>query len=216
MKKKMFVLIPMLTLSTISCMTVFAKESAESVTEISIEDEKDIDDIYTFTLNGDTYTLPCAVTEFTDNGWNFGNGTLDANTYARTFGYYEDAQENIVFEVANLTDEKDVDLNKLIVVGIQVSQDNIAEDGYEFETTDGIIPGMTTDEIKKVYGEPTYEHETYMEYCFMERYETEGLRSFGNMYAGEDAFTLYMDDEEDRDVVTRVSLEYFGTETEEN
>lgn len=216
MKKKMFALIPMLTLSTISCMTVFAKESAEPVTEISIEDEKDIDDIYTFTLNGDTYTLPCAVTEFTDNGWNLENGTLDANTYARIFGYYEDAQESIVFEVANLTDEKDVDLNKLIVVGIQVSQDNIAEDGYEFETTDGIIPGMTTDEIKKVYGEPTYEHETYMEYCFMERYETEGLRSFGNMYAGEDAFTLYMDDEEDRDIVTRVSLEYFGTETEEN
>lgn len=213
MKKKMFVLIPMLTLSMISCMTVFAKESTELVTESNIEDEKDIDDIYTFTLNGDTYTLPCAVTEFTDNGWNFENGTLDANTYARVFGYYEDNQESITFEVANLTDEKDVELSKLMVVGVQVSQKNTVEDGYEFETTDGIIPGMTTDEIKKVYGEPKYEHETYMEYCFMERYETEGIRSLGNMYAGEDAFTLYMDEEED--IVTRVSLEYFGTETKE-
>lgn len=220
MKKKHLGLIPILTLSMLSCTVVFAentaetaaklsaKEASETVTEDNTEDEDPLDHIYTFTLNGTTYTLPCPVTDFTDNDWNLGSGTLDANSYANTLGFYKDNSQNIVFQVANLTEEDKVDLNELTVVGITITQTAITEGGYEFETADGIVPGMTVDEIKALYGEPAHEHETYMSYRFFEYYETEGLRSLGTVYAGEDCFTLYLDE----NIVSRVQLEYFGIE----
>lgn len=71
---------------------------------------------------------------------------------------------------------------------------------------------MTVDEIKELYDEPAFEHETYMTYHFQELYETEGLRSFGVSYVGEDSFTLYLEE----GIVDRVQLEYFGIETEED
>lgn len=221
MRKKMFYLIPILTLSMLSSMPAYAAETSKATTEASTEketsedleeDEDPVDHIYTFTLNETTYTLPCAVTEFTDNGWNLGSGTLDANTYANTIGSYESSQNYITFEILNQTDDDGVDINELIVIGITVTNANITEDGFKFETADGIVPGMTVDEVKEVYGEPDFEHETYMSYQFQKRYETEGLRDYGVSYAGEDEFTLYLKE----DTVDRVQLEYFGVEAEED
>lgn len=227
MRKKICYLIPILTLSILSSLPAYAAEASKTATEASTEKETSesleetedleeaedpVDHIYTFTLNETTYTLPCAVTEFTDNGWNLGSGTLKAHTYANTLGFYEDNQNYIVFEITNPTDDDDVDINELIVTGITVSNTNITEDDYTFETADGIVPGMTVEEIKELYDEPDFEHETYMSYHFQKRYETEVLRSYGVTYAGEDSFTLYLEE----DIVDRVQLEYFGIETEED
>lgn len=223
MRKKMFYLIPALTISLFSSMTVYAEEPIAAATKASAEEESKaaaetdaeedpVDHIYTFTLNETTYTLPCAVTEFTDNGWNLGSGTLDAHTYANTIGFYEGSQNSIAFEILNQTDDDGVDINELIVIGITVTNANITEDDYTFETADGIVPGMTVDEVKEVYGEPDFEHETYMSYQFQKRYEAEGLRDYGVAYAEEDEFTLYLEE----DTVDRVQLEYFGIETEED
>lgn len=211
----MFYLIPLLALSMLSSIPAYAEETSEVTTEASTEkegSENPVDHIYTFTLNEDTYTLPCAVTEFTDNGWNLGSGTLKAHTYARTIGYYGDAQHPISFEIVNFTEDDDVDINELIVVGITVTNANITEDNYKFATADNIVPGMTVDEVKELYGEPASEHETYILYHFQEQYETEGLRNYGVTYAGEDSFTLYLKE----NTVDRVQLEYFGVETEED
>lgn len=211
----MFYLIPILTLSMLSSIPAYAEETSKVTTEASTEKEDSedpVDHIYTFTLNDETYTLPCAVTEFTDNGWNLGSGTLKAHSYANTIGYYGDAENPVGFEILNSTDNDDVDINELFVIGITVSNTNITEDNYKFETADKIVPGMTIDEVKELYGEPDFEHETYIEYQFQKRYETEGLRSYGDSYAGEDSFTLYLEE----NIVDRVQLEYFGVETEED
>lgn len=231
MRKKLFYLIPILTLSMLSSLPAYAANTSKEATEVSTEKETEelletedssetedleetvdpVDHIYTFTLNEITYTLPCAVTEFIDNGWIFERGTLKAHAYANAFGYYEDNQNPVVFEITNFTDEENVDINELIVTGITVSNTNITEKDYTFETTDGIVPGMTVEEIKELYDEPEFEHDTYMTYHFQKLYETEGMRGFGISYAGEDSFTLYLKD----GIVDRVQLEYFGIETEE-
>ena len=55
MKRKFLILIAVLML--LSCQMVLAESAVEELDPVSR--------IYTFTLNGDTYTLPCRVTDFT-------------------------------------------------------------------------------------------------------------------------------------------------------
>ena len=164
--------------------------------------------IYTFTLNGDTYTLPCKVTDFTENGWNLGSGTLDANTYARTIGYHKGGSEYVAFEVLNDTEEDGVEMANLKVVSVKVTQSFVDVEGNEFVTADGLRLGMTLDEVKALYGEPTSENASYISYHFQNRYETDGLRGLGDAYAGEDS--LYAYTEEGSDIVNRIDLQYFG------
>lgn len=212
MKKKL--LITIAALSLFGSQTVFAETTTEGTTEISAETAEEETDpvsrIYTFTLNGDTYTLPCKVTDLTENGWDLGSGTLDANTYARTIGFYKGGSEPVTFEVMNDTEENDVDLEELTVVAVKVTQSFVDTEEYEFETADGIHPGMTIDEIKELYGEPSTESSSYISYHFQERYETGTgeLRGLGDVYAGEDSFDVYR--EEGTDIVTRIELQYFG------
>ena len=219
--KKMYLLIPtaicMMSCSVLASADTIAEPMTEVMTEISTEAEEELDpvsQIYTFTLNGDTYTLPCTVAELTENGWNLGSGSLDANTYARAMGCYEDGTETVIFEVANVTEEDGVDLSELVVVGVKVEQKFLEVEGYEFETFDGVKPGMKVDEVRELYGEPSFEHETYWKYCFQDRYTPDSgeLRGFGLAYLGEDGFTVNM--EEGSDVINRVELQYFGMEKE--
>lgn len=219
MKKKFFILIA--ALSMIGSQIAYAESATEQTPEISTEtpdEETDpVSRIYTFTLNGDTYTLPCKVTDLTENGWDLGSGTLDADSYARTIGYYKGGSEYVSFEVMNDTKEDGVDLSELIVVSVKVTQSFLDTEGYEFETADGICPGMTLDEIKELYGEPSSENSSYISYHFLERYETAdgSLRGLGDAYIGEDSFYAYKKD--GSDLVDCIELEYFGiVKSEEN
>ena len=213
-------LITIAALSLFGSQTIFAESTTKETDESSVkavEEETDsVSHIYTFTLNGDTYTLPCKVTSFTENGWDLGNGTLDANTHARTIGYYEGGSEYVQFEVMNDTDENGVDLSDLTVVGVSVTQSFADTEGYEFETADGICPGMTIDEIKEIYDEPSSENSSYISYHFQERYEAGdgGLRGLGIAYIGEDSFYAYKKD--GSDIVERIELQYFGVAENED
>lgn len=164
--------------------------------------------IYTFTLNGDTYTLPCKVTDFTENGWDLGGGTLDANKYASTIGFYKGGSEYVSFEVLNDTEEDGVALAELKVVAVKVTQSFVDIEGNDFVTADGIRPGMTLDEVKECYGEPFSENSSYISYHFQKQYETDYLRALGIAYAGEDS--LYAYKESGTDIVNRIDLQYFG------
>ena len=212
MKKKF--LITIAALSLLGNQIVFAESSTEDTTEIhteTAEEETDpVSHIYTFTLNDNTYTLPCKVTDFTQNGWDLGSGTLDSNTYARTVGYYKGGSEYVSFEVLNDTEENGVDLADLKVVAVNVTQSFVDTEGYNFETADGIHLGMTMDEIRELYGEPFSENSSYISYHFQERYETGdgGMRGLGDVYAGEDSFYAYRKD--GSDIVERIDLQYFG------
>ena len=218
MKKNL--LITIMGLSLLGSQSVFAQSTAEETTEITAETAQEETDpvshIYTFTLNGDTYTLPCKVTDFTDNGWDLGSGTLDASTYARTTGFYKGGSEYVIFEVLNDTEENSVDLSELTVVAAEVTQNFMDVEGYEFETADGIHLGMTIDEIKEIYGEPSSENTSYICYRFQDRYEAGSgeMRGLGDVYAGEDSFYAYK--KENSDVVERLELHYFGIAEEEN
>ena len=210
MKKKF--LITIAALSLLGNQIVFAESSTEDTAEIrteTAEEETDpVSHIYTFTLNDNTYTLPCKVTDFTQSGWDLGSGTLDSNTYARTVGYYKGGSEYVSFEVLNDTEENGVDLADLKVVAVNVTQSFVDTEGYNFETADGIHLGMTMDEIRELYGEPFSENSSYISYHFQNRYETDGLRGLGDAYAGEDS--LYAYTEEGADIVNRIDLQYFG------
>lgn len=164
--------------------------------------------IYTFTLNGDTYTLPCKVTDFTENGWDLGGGTLKANSYARTIGFHKGGSECVTFEVMNDTEEDGVELANLKVVSVKVTQSFVDIEGNEFVTADGVHPGMTLDEVKALYGEPFSEKSSYISYHFQKQYETDGLRGLGDAYAGEDSFCAYR--AEGSDIVNRIELQFFG------
>lgn len=198
MKRKFLILIAVLML--LSCQMVLAESAVEELDPVSR--------IYTFTLNGDTYTLPCRVTDFTENGWDLGGGTLDANTYARTIGFHKGGSEYVTFEVMNDTEEDGVELAKLKVVSVKVEQSFADADGNEFETLDGLHLGMTLDEVKALYGEPSTEKSSYIGYHFQEQYEIDTLRGLGDAYAGEDSLYLYKGS--DSDIVNRIELQFFG------
>ena len=207
--KRIF-LILMAVLVLFGSQIVLAESTSDETTEVS-EDVAELDPvsrIYTFTLNGVTYTLPCQVTDFTENGWNLGSGTLDANTYARTIGFHNGGSEYVTFEVMNDTEEDGVELANLKVVSVKVTQSFVDVDGNEFVTADGLHLGMTLDEVKELYGVPSSEKSSYIGYHFQDRYETDGLRGLGDAYVGEDS--LYAYTEEGSDIVIRIELQYFG------
>ena len=198
MKRSFLILVAALVL--FSCQMALAESTAEEMDPVS--------HIYTFTLNGDTYTLPCKVTDFTENGWDLGGGTLDANKYTRTIGFYKGGSEYVTFEVLNDTEEDGVALAELKVVAVKVTQSFVDVEGNDFVTADGIRLGMTVDEVKECYGEPFSENSSYISYHFQKQYETDHLRALGVAYAGEDS--LYAYKEADTDIVNRIDLQYFG------
>ena len=206
MKRSFLILIAVLVL--FSSQMALAESTAVEIIEVSAAEMDPVSRIYTFTLNGDTYTLPCQVTDFTENGWDLGSGTLDANTYARTIGVHNGGSENVTFEVMNDTEEDGVELANLKVVSVKVTKSFVDVDGNDFVTADGLRPGMTVDEVKALYGEPSSENSSYIGYHFQNRYETDGLRSLGIAYFGEDS--LYAYKEADSDIVNRIDLQYFG------
>ena len=206
MKRIFLILIAVLVL--FSSQMALAESTAVETIEVSAAEMDPVSRIYTFTLNGDTYTLPCQVTDFTENGWNLGSGTLDANTYARTIGVHNGGSENVTFEVMNDTEEDGVELANLKVVSVKVTKSFVDVDGNDFVTADGLRPGMTVDEVKALYGEPSSENSSYIGYHFQNQYETDELRSLGVAYAGEDS--LYAYKEAGSDIVNRIELQYFG------
>ena len=211
--KRVF-LILMAVLVLFGSQMVLAESTTDEATELGegLAELDPVSLIYTFTLNGDTYTLPCPVTDFTENGWDLGSGTLDANTYARTVGFYNGGSEYVTFEVMNDTEEDGVELANLKVVSVKVEQSFVDVDGNEFETLDGLRLGMTLDEVKALYGEPSTENSSYLVYHFQDQVDTETLRGLGDVYIGEDS--LYVYTEEGSDIVTRIDLQFFGISEE--
>lgn len=222
MKKRL--LITTMALSLFCSHIAFAEalDTTETETETTVESSEEeldpVSHIYTFTLNGETYTLPCTVKELTENGWDLGSGTLDANTYARALGYYEGGSEYITFEVLNATEENGVDLSELEIVGVKVTSAFTNVEGYEFLTLDGLCPGMNIEDVVTLYGEPKSENDSYISYSFQEMYTLEDigeLRGLGNMYAGEDR--LYVNkSKEDPTIAESLELKYFGITTSED
>lgn len=190
----------------IAALVLFSSQMA--LAESTTVEMDPVSRIYTFTLNGDTYTLPCKVTDFTENGWNLGGGTLDAKKYARTIGFYKGGSEYVTFEVMNDTEEDGVELANLKVVSVKVEQNFADAEGNEFVTADGLRLGMTLDEVKALYGEPSTEKSSYIGYHFQKQYETDALRGLGDAYIGEDSLYLYRGS--DSDTVNRIELQFFG------
>lgn len=117
------------------------------------------DDLYSFqfSLNGTVYTLPCAYSQLTENGWSIediGDQTLEPDQYT-----FSDALINgdmrIMASLVN-TDTKVLPMDKCNVGKISI--DNYqAEKGVKLIFPKNITYGSTYDDVIAAYGKPTEE-----------------------------------------------------------
>lgn len=116
----------------------------------------EISNIYSFTLEGKTYTLPCAASEFKDAGWT-SDITVAANHYssAATKEMYilgDDATKYIGLAVVN-TGSEETSWENCTVVGITV----LGASAVDFQTSEGIKVGSDFSAVQKAYGASSYD-----------------------------------------------------------
>lgn len=150
--------------------TVGAYTQPESLTssnadyEFTTPSATEISDIYTFTLEGKTYTLPCAASEFVDAGWTTAKDvTVAANHYASAPGNAmltlgDDADTYIGLQLVNTTDAE-ASWDACTVVGITVEGNSAA--AAEFTTKDGVKIGDTFEAVQKAYGASNYDTDRF-------------------------------------------------------
>lgn len=109
---------------------------------------------WTFKLEGEEYTLPCDISQFLDNGWNFSKAedadeTLDKNSY--TFTDLKKDDKSISVDVWNPGDDKAAFKDcKVGTVEVKLSGNAKLElsDGFVFDSS------ATSDSIMERYGNP--------------------------------------------------------------
>ncbi len=181
---------------------------------------EEIEEIYTFTLEGVTYTLPCAASEFAAAGW-APKETLEEMTVAAKHyksspvadgGYYlEGCDANIGLHLVN-TSNKEKNWTECMVVGITV----LGTD-YDFELSTGIRVGDTWDVIQAAYGASSYDVDRYgnIGYNFGIRLDEslEGYNWYGEAYDTltflSNTKTLYASWDEEN-IIDTIRLEFWG------
>ena len=128
------------------------------------------DDLYSFqfSLNGTVYTLPCAYSQFTTDGWSFEDidgQTLEPGQYTLSNALIN-GDSRIMANLVN-TGTDVVAMDKCNVG--KVSIDNYqAEKGVKLILPKNIAIGSTYDDVIAAYGKPSDERETdpikYMDY----------------------------------------------------
>lgn len=134
-------------------------EVGEATTQFSnskygLKSLEDVKDIYTFTLEGKTYTLPFDAKELFDLGWecelvDHKSYTLDSATYSSFYIKKDNARISV--SIANTTNETAI-LNDCMVIEIGVT----GESGVAFETADGFKIGDSYKTVYDKYGAEEY------------------------------------------------------------
>lgn len=137
--------------------------------EITSLDE--IRENYIFTLDNTEYQLPCGVTEFTSNGWDYPEeyqgGTLEAMSY--TDVQFAKGETSLTLRVINTTDaDKAIDDCQIAAITVQENT------GVSFSTGKDIHIGSSLADVKEKYGTYKYgfyEDEISLSYDFSRSYE---------------------------------------------
>lgn len=130
--------------------------------QVKTPSASEISEIYTFTLEGKTFTLPCAASEFADAGWE--PTTADLTVAAE---YYWSAAAANGYKLAGT--DKQVGLHLVNtggteagwkdcqVVGITVDGNS----GVAFETAAGVKVGDAYADVQKAYGATSYDDNNF-------------------------------------------------------
>ncbi len=142
----------------------FAACGSDSDTGENKSEGKSSADIYSYSIKlyGEDYTIPCDLSDFTDNGWSVKEddknefesdvpGTMVLGGYKYNFTNEKDPNSYITLTLVNEKDEEKK-ASECKVGGIYLNNTSIS---------DAAIPGdlkyneATVDDVKKLYGEPT-------------------------------------------------------------
>jgi len=138
---------------------------------------KELYELYTFTYDGEQYTLPFSVQDILDTGlvlsYNDPNDILDPMTYANHIqigepGGTEWIYKPISVDIYNPSSISQKCINCKIA-RIYLSGPSLGEDLKlrPFATSRGIRIGSSKSEVKEAYGEPTNEYSSVYEYKFI-------------------------------------------------
>lgn len=130
--------------------------------QVKTPSESEISDIYTFTLEGKTFTLPCAASQLADAGWTpAGDLTVAAGRYwsaAAANGFTLEGAEGktVGLHLVN-TGAADASWKDCQVVGITVDGNS----GVEFQTAAGVKVGDAYANVQKAYGATSYDIDNF-------------------------------------------------------
>lgn len=196
--------------------TVKSEYSTQGLEQVSYTAE-DIDEVYTFTMAGGEYALPCPVTAFTEAGWTpqYPERTVvpGFNASNPTNIFYLNGDENVkvYLDLLNPGDEE-ASWKRCTVVGVTVEYGTAPA----FETSAGIALGSSIDDVEAAYGGSDYEVDRYgtIGYHFLARL---GDEYAGHRWYGESSDTLtFMVDTtlhpgwEDDHIVAHIHLQSFS------
>lgn len=186
--------------------------------EVKTPSSSEISQIYTFTLAGKTYTLPCKASEFVDAGWtsvrdqsvpaSFCSKAAIGNGYALG----GDLSKQIGLNVLN-TSSTEAAWGDCIVVGILVDSNS----NVDFSTAAGIAVGDSYQKVQQAYGATSYAIDEFgtMGFHFTEASDSskEGNRWYGDqidtLSATPDNASAYPNWSDESNVLT-IRLENFG------
>lgn len=126
--------------------------------------EEIVGEYYQFEVDGHEYGLPCALKEFTDNGWYIReeelNTDLDANTRTTVFVYSDAEAEDKAFtlDVINMTDSTKK-ISETNAIGLSVGSSSTAcksitmkKAGVLIDVSNSDAAKETAEKLKKAYG----------------------------------------------------------------
>lgn len=184
----------------------------------TVETREEVDTIYQFTLDGVLYTLPCDLSVFLENGWNFQDPQ-----------YTDEVIPGLTIQPCQFEKEGE-DGNSMILnllnasgnaaTAVQCRVTGIEIDGEigssVFETANGISLGDQKEEVLQTYGETGEDGDTQLEYEFGSGLEdTQQPSGFHFFFEGfnTDSLTVELDE---NNTVSSIEMNYYKMFEEDN
>lgn len=190
---------------------VWAKPSAPYLD--NVKEQKDIEEIYQFELEGKHYRLPLQIEELEKNGWKFLNDedkkeTIPGMTYVGAqFSMAKDQTKQITVHLLNASgDSKKASECRITGLEIRESSDNTVD----FKTEAGIALGSSKDEVVKQYGE-LEDETTYLKYEFYKKItEIDPITQVQTVFSSltnSDELNIQLNDETNQ--VSSITMDYY-------
>ena len=178
---------------------------------------EEVDTIYQFTLDGVLYTLPCDLSVFVENGWNFQDpqyaSELIPGLTIQPCWFEKEGEDGtqILLNLLNATGNA-MTAGECRVTGIKVD-DEIGSS--VFETAGGISLGDKREDVVQAYGETGEDGDTWLSYEFgselADTQQPSGF-SFFSEGANTDSLTVEM---EEGSTVASIEMNYYKMSEED-
>lgn len=210
MNKKLIRWIPAagLALSMTFSVNIMADDLAKPLLE-TVSSPEDLAKIYTFTLDGKEFSLPCSISDFQEIGWDFTySNDMDVKIPGKTtdgawFTNNDDSDSEIYLYFINATGDAH-EMKDCRVIGIEITEGYF--ENVDFSTADGITIGSSREDVDTIYGVPEDADEDYYLYEFFAQYGDEGDDCFP-FSDGKDTDEMEIQFEDD--VVSEINMKYY-------